>query len=763
MAVSQYPQVYYEDMYLTENQKSKEDYLKGNADHWISALIHPKTHIKTYRDYYNGVRDSKEFEYLTENYGIGTPSSLKFTNLIKPRVDALVSQLESDSYVYTVAATDDKSVDVMQQERKIKALRDAEKTLGAFTRKMQQAVKDKKETLPTLTELEGDINKIHEKYKTNFISDFEIAVQHVCNYFERSNIMMLRHKLALLVHDLIVTGECYYRVYYDREGSDPLFDVVKPENFFHNKSTNSPFIDTTDAVVRREYLTHKEVAQKYGKFLSKDDMKKLFGERYMSRTARTLNSGLDMKLYYSEEDPVLTQRHKSAAYTVEVCHVEWLATNEVEIDEQEQDILTVLTTGIQYKAKEKVRRTDRYEVTRIGGTVYVNAGKSDNIPRSQQDPYACTFSYGGILNSDRSGKPYSIVGAMKDLQDMYDITIFYRDNLVANSGVSGDRINVAAIPKALGADFMSRLFKYMALKKNGVELIDPTEQGAALFNSYGSFDNSVNGQSIAAINAILQYIEMQAYVTSGTTPQMLGMIEQRDAVTNVEVGIKQALATNGSLFELFRSNQTRIMADLVKTAQISYRHGKRVSYVIGSDSFIFKLVPEHFCYSDYAISIGYASRDKAKLDELKVIAKEFASAGIVDPDVVTKATLSESITEVNRLVTEGWHKKKAEQDIIGQAQQKLSEYENQIKELSSELNNIKQQLEAAKTANDKAKIMEVQRKAEEAEKRLAIEEEKRQDLREYHDQELKLKEATVQLEREQLYLGTGAEREIKNL
>jgi hypothetical protein len=346
---------------------------------------------------------------------------------------------------------------------------------------------------------------------------------------------------------------------------------------------------------------------------------------------------------------------------------------------------------------------------------------------------------------------------------MYDITIFYRDNLVANSGVSGDRINVAAIPKALGTDFMSRLFKYIALKKNGVELIDPTEQGAALFNAYGSYDNSVNGQSIAAINAILQYIEMQAYITSGTTPQMLGMIEQRDAVTNVEVGIKQALATNGSLFELFRANQVRIMSDLVRTAQISYRGGKRVSYVIGSDSYIFNIVPQFFSYSDYAISIGYASRDKQKLEDLKNLTKEFVVAGILDPDAVTKATLSDSITEVNRIVTNNWRKKQAENDVIGQAKQQIAQYESQLKELTAELNNIKQQLEAAKTANDKAKIMEVQRKADEAEKKLKIEEEKRQDLKEYNEQVLKLKEATVQLEREQLYMGTGAEKEIKNI
>ena len=763
MTVSRYPQVYYEDLYLTENEKNDKEYLMANADHWIAVLVHPKTHIKTFRNYYNGVRDSSEFEYLTSNYGIGTPSALNFTNLIKPRVDALVSQLESDSYSYTVSATDSKTVDMIQQEKQAKKIQEADAVLKNFTERMKSAVNNEEGQLPTMTELQDSINNVQKKYSTNFISDFEIAVQRVCDYFERSNTMMLRHKLALLVHDLIVTGECYYRVYYEREGQDPIFEVIKPENFFHNKSTNSPFIDTTDAVVHREYLTHKEVAQKYAKYMTPEEMKKLFGERYMSKTARTLNSGLDLKLYYSDEDPVLSQRHQSAAYTVEVCHIEWLATNEVEIDEKEQDYLTILTDGFNYKAKKKVRRTDRYECTRIGGTVYVNCGKSDNIPRSQDNPYHCSFSYGGVLNSDRNGKPYSIVGALKDIQDLYDLTMFYRDNLIANSGVPGDRINVAGIPKVLGKDFMSRLFKFIALKKNGLELIDPTEQGAALFQHYGSFDNSVNGNSVVAINALLQQIEMQAHMIAGTTPQMLGFIEERDAVSNVTTGIKQALRTNSSLFELFRANQERLMSDLIRTAQITYKHGRKISYVIGDEAFVFDIIPKKFSYSDYAISVSYASKDERKLNDLRVLAKELASAGQVDPDVLTRAVLSNSITEVNRIITDNWRKKQAENDQLSKAAQTIEQYEKQIKELTSELNNIKQQLEAAKTTNDQVKLYDAQQRAKEAQKKLELETQKLKDTKEYNEKQIELKEKLVQLEREQLYMGTGAQKEIKNL
>jgi len=760
--MSQYPQIYYEDLYITENQKSELDYLKGNMDHWISSLVQSKSHLKTFRDYYNGVRDNKDFDYLTENYGIGTPSVLKFTNIIKPRVDSIVAQLESDSFTYAVSCTDNKTIDLIQEEKKKKKLDGINSSLKAFADNVTAALKHDKDT-PTYAELKENLKTVTDQYGTNYLSGFEIAAQKVCSYFERSNRMELRRKLATLVHDLIVTGECYYRVYYERKGSDPIFEVIKPENFFHNKNTNTPFIEGTDAVVHREYLTHKQVAAKYGKFMTKEQMKELFGGRYMSRTARSLNSGLDIELYYGEEDPMLGQKHFNSAYTVEVCHIEWLATNEVKIDAEEQRKLQVIESGIKFKPSEKVRRLDRYEGTRIGGTVYVNCGKSEFIPRTQDDPYTCDFSYGGVLNNDRGGKPYSIVGALKDIQDVYDLTMFHRDNLLANSGVKGDRINIAGIPKVLGTDFMDRLYTYMALKKNGHELIDPTERGAQLFTNYGSFDNTVDGRALQAIGGILEQLEHQADITAGTNPQMLGAIEEREAVSNVRQGMKQAMMINHSLFELFRANQTRIMGDLVKMAQITYKDGKKLSYIAGAEAYTFDILPDNFSFTDYAISISYASKDNAKVEQMRGLAKELVSSGAVDPDTITTAILSDSITEITQLIATGWAKKKAEGETIGKAQQQIEQQDKQLKEMTGELNNLKQQLEASKNNNTHSKQEEIRLKHAEATEKLEVEKEKLRVMEEYNNSQIELKKETVQLEREQLYLGVGNSKEIKNL
>jgi hypothetical protein len=71
-----------------------------------------------------------------------------------------------------------------------------------------------------------------------------------------------------------------------------------------------------------------------------------------------------------------------------------------------------------------------------------------------QSPYQCCSN--GVIDS--------MVNSMRELQDLYDIMMFFRNNTVANSGVSGSRVNIAAIPKALGKTFMTRLTKWVAQK-----------------------------------------------------------------------------------------------------------------------------------------------------------------------------------------------------------------------------------------------------------------------------------------------------------
>jgi hypothetical protein len=85
-------------------------------------------------------------------------------------------------------------------------------------------------------------------------------------------------------------------------------------------------------------------------------------------------------------------------------------------------------------------------------------------------------------------------------------------------------------------------------QKARLELVDPTEDGANLFQHYGDFNASIQGDAINAVNAILESLAVQADIVSGVPRQMLGVIEQRDAVENVKVGINQVSVLSLEMF-----------------------------------------------------------------------------------------------------------------------------------------------------------------------------------------------------------------------
>jgi len=87
---------------------------------------------------------------------------------------------------------------------------------------------------------------------------------------------------------------------------------------------------------------------------------------------------------------------------------------------------------------KSTHRTTRHEGVKIGSEIYITPGESEYVNRTQSDPDNCTLSVNGLFFLDKNGSPFSIMLATSDLQDKYDLLIYYRDNLIATSGTTGD-------------------------------------------------------------------------------------------------------------------------------------------------------------------------------------------------------------------------------------------------------------------------------------------------------------------------------------
>lgn len=80
----------------------------------------------------------------------------------------------------------------------------------------------------------------------------------------------------------------------------------------------------------------------------------------------------------------------------------------------------------------------RHEGIKIAEDIYICRGEITETVRSQSNPKDCTLTVNGMFFADKNGQPFSLVLNTMDMQNKYDLLIYYRDNLIATSGTVGD-------------------------------------------------------------------------------------------------------------------------------------------------------------------------------------------------------------------------------------------------------------------------------------------------------------------------------------
>lgn len=750
------------EVYTSEKSKLKKEYFESQGRFFTSALDVPKDHIITARNYYSGKRDMLDFEYLEDVYGMQNPIELTFTNIIKPRVDALVGMSILAEPDFMIAYTDKETIAAVAVEKHaalVKALvTDLDKSMQQGVLDAKNGVKgedNKSAEVPGL--LKTRLDKLSKKYGEDFESAYTIGAQHILNLMQTDSTINLAGVKKEVSKDYFVTGEAYTREIYMGEGKDPLKERILPEELFSDRPARDTDLKRASVVVNRRRVSPHEVIRELGDKMTKKEAELLFSSYSVLSNADLQGGipgvntpdipggGMDT-MYMGTGWANSNSNHTLVHQLVDFYHIEWLAS-----------------TRIPNGKGGHVYREDRYEVYRVGTDLFLCGRRCDEAPRKRDTPWRTTLSYNGIINTNPSLLVRSMVNDMREIQDLYDIMLFFRNNAVATSGVSGSRVNIAAIPKVLGKKFMDRLTKWTTIRKQGMELIDPTEEGAQLFQHYGDFNAAVSGDSINAINAILESLTQQADIISSVPRQMLGIIEQRDAVENVKTGINQVSVLSLEMFRDIDMLLNAGMQEALDYFKYAYRNkGKEGIYRNGMAMLPFVLDPSKFSNTEYKITVVSSGIENAKLLKVQALAKELVQAGSVAPDVLVKIINRKSIVEVEHILTNAVVEMKEQQMNMGQLQQQLEESGKQVQQLEAEIkrleNNAAQNVKARLDLDTKIAASNTEHK----DKELALKKETQKANSEFKGQELQLKRELTELEKEQMMFGTGKSKEINN-
>lgn len=342
----------------------------------------------------------------------------------------------------------------------------------------------------------------------------------------------------------------------------------------------------------------------------------------------------------------------------------------------------------------------------------------------------------------------------------YDLLLYYRDNLIATSGTVGDWIDLASIPSALGVDMPTQVQKWLAYKKNGIALFDSSQEGANIINtSFNGFDDTVKAQSIQAIQLAIQSVEEQVSSITGVLGQALGNIEQRDAVSNVKVGVRTSMLLTKQYFHAMDLIFKAINYDLLNMAKIVFKNGLTGSIILGDKVRIFTALPKYFTTTDFDIHIKDSSDEYQTRESIKQLNVEFIKGGLTDADMAINIMTAKTTAELKNYVNTALAAKKAENNMIQQLQQQLEQANGQLKQLQQQTEQLSQQnnqlQQKLQTNNDEK--LQIERE------RLKLEKQANMDKADYNDKMLELKNKQLEVEIHQQWDGNPYNDKIKDV
>ena len=189
--------------------KRDDEYLMKHIDGAINELVIPKYKLQKCYNYYNGKRDAEQFRYLEENFGIGNPTSIQFTPLIRKHIDALVGEYIGTPLLPKVSCKDR---DTLSKITRDKELAITMQVRAFLTEHLNNQILNFIQGKPMDDAIDEQIKKITNEMNNSFVSEYEVAAQNIIEYLIQSRTMDLINKLKNLLMDLLITGECFYRV-----------------------------------------------------------------------------------------------------------------------------------------------------------------------------------------------------------------------------------------------------------------------------------------------------------------------------------------------------------------------------------------------------------------------------------------------------------------------------------------------------------------------------------------------------------------------
>lgn len=643
---------------------------------------------KDYENYllFNGIFDSKQFEYITNTYGISSPARLVNHPIIAPKIELLVGEFMNNPLDITAEAINEDAV-IRKLDKRVDIV--AEKILRPIKAELSKALGiDFSESDEVGMEIPDDIDKF---MRMNFREQVEeltvIGLKYLTQRYD------LKHVFKMGLYDECITAKEFY--HQSIKNGDPFSRRVDPRSLIYDIQSDSESLQNSAWVAEERFLTVNEIVDEYGSLLSVDDVNKIEKMRYESQDGLA-KFNKPYQWYYKDDS--------STPMRIRVVTGAWksLRTVSVKVSENKHDPDTpfqkVLADDHKSKKGDNIKKkviTEIRQATMIGHDVMVDYRPSPNQIRVRDNNADAYLPYVGIIKNNIDGITLSIVDSIKNIQLLYNIVMFHIELTLARSGGKAVVYDTSQKPNGLKLEDV-----FYHAKNSGVIPINTKQEG----NQAGGGFNQFQQIDFTLSNSVQQLLNLKMMLEN-TVETLTGISRAREGFQKTDaVGVNERSVVQSSLITqpLFANHYRTIemvyqqLSDLMK---IAWSDGHRVSFFGGEGMVEMAKVTGDLKNADLGIFVTNASKDRKDKDGMIAMGQQILAGSGADGFLqMIKMVNADTAKEAEITLEQGL-------DAMKKQQQAMEEQQAQAGQAQAEATQQAAQMEAqSKQEDNKTKI-----------------------------------------------------------
>lgn len=658
-----------------------------NVDWTIATSpMHWKNHYNHLYNLYNGNQTNNDFKNITETYGVEYPAGkIKHIPLVRPLLNVLEGEYEQRNLNFQVRAEDTDA---------------ANGKLETISRELLDSIV---QLIKSGKSVDVEMDVLEKHYKETFQTGTEIAAHHALHYYIQSQ--HLERGIKDLFIDKMITGTEYYRIQINRIGEDPVYDSIRPGQLYFSNN-NEKWIKDCDWAVYPVRMSPTQVLDFYGERMEAEDRVKI--EQWIDmyyKDAHKLNS-LDEVDAMLEDTEQVDNSYASELGMLTVYNVEWKSIRKVYYVENpnpyvaDAPFIKYIPENKLYTLKGESKKNlktrfveDLWQGVRIADDIYVDLGRVKYTRRKMSAPSKVYLTFNGPTYSGKI-KPYSLIGETEDMQNLYNVLHYHKENLIAISGVKGMIMDSSQIPDFKTGSFKDNLKMWMYYKKLGVAWIDRSMEGVdKSFNQFSTYDDTL-GPGLDAILGMIKHLEDLAGRIIGVNRQRMGAIYQRDGKANTENAVMQSALSTEPIFAEHDEITRQLLEDVLDACKVAWKNGYTNSYI--SDQYlqqIFTFAPE-MSLINTGIYLTNTESDKRSIEEMKAFAFQSLQQGRLEfqdtMSLFRKSNLKDIQSEIDVAMTRRTKEFEEKQAQAGQLEAEMmkAKGEAEIEKLQAEIKKL---------------------------------------------------------------------------